>query len=89
MERLQCYAVPGYSGFTPVDDNVLMDTRTLLKGRRMYFEEGEMLAEQFLKDFTNKRKEYYNERRELRSLMVRGVVFFFAVSFADMFVTSL
>ena len=82
-------SVPEYSGFTPVDDHVLVDTEVLLKSRREFFEEGNEVGNQFLTSYKQRREEYYTERNSLRKTLYQGVAFFVVVSFLDMYITSM
>lgn len=84
-----CWSVPEYSGFTPVDDHVLVETRVLLKSRREYFEESDEIAANFVKDYKQSRVEWYEERRSLRRTFYQGLGFFFAVSFLDMYISQM
>lgn len=81
--------MPEYSGFTPVDDHVLVDTEVLLKSRREYFEEGDKIGNLFLSNYKERREAYYTERNSIRKTLYQGVGFFFVVSFLDMYITSM
>lgn len=81
--------VPEYSGFTPVDDHVLVTTEVLLKSRREFFEEGDTIGQGFIKDYMEKRMEYYKERTSLKTTLYQGIAFFFVVSFLDVYITNM
>lgn len=84
-----CWSVPEYSGFTPVDDHVLVETNVLLKSRREFFDDSDKIMDVFVKDFKERRVEWYTERKSLRQLLYQGMGFFFLVSFLDMYITQM
>ena len=81
--------VPGYSGFKPVEDDKTMPTNDLIVGRRSFFPEGDKITDAFLTEYKKKRKQHYDDRRELKSLFKKGFILFIFVHAADILVSSL
>ena len=80
---------PAHSGFKPLADDHRMPVDELIAARATFFPEGAQVSGSFLSHLVTERKQFYEDKRELRQIFRIGVVFFIGTCLADFLVCSI
>jgi hypothetical protein len=66
-----------------------MPVEELIAARAAFFPEGAQVSSTFLSHLVTERRQFYEDKREMRQIIRLGVVFFIWTCFADFIVCSI
>ena len=61
----------------------------LIKSRRDFFKEGDVLNQTFVNEIINQRRQFYQDKRDNRETIAIGIVFFFVTCICDYIVCTI
>lgn len=77
---------PTYSGFNSLNDEKIMSTLELLKGRLQFFPEALSIGSLLMNDYSNEVKMKYEDKKEFKRSVNKSILFFLATCLADWYV---
>ena len=79
-----------YKGFHALPHDFSISTDRLFESQRLYYNpEGKQISLQFIRDYLHLRQDYYNNKKDNRDTLKKGVVFVIMTCLIDWFICSM